>query len=32
VEGVKNGSIDFFSDHSIDRYIAAVKAYRDGYK
>ena len=32
VEGLKNGSIDFFSDHSIDRYIAAIESYRDRYK
>jgi len=32
VNGIRNGSVDFFSDHSIDRYITALKEYRDGYK
>jgi len=32
VYGLRNGSIDFFADHSIDAYLAAIKNYRDGYK
>jgi len=32
IYGIRNGSIDFFSDHSIDRYIESIKLFRDRYK
>ena len=32
IQGIRNGSIDFFSDHSIDRYVNLLKLFRDRYK
>ena len=32
IYGIRNGSIDFFSDHSIDHYITAIKNILNPYK